>query len=412
MPSEDGGVLVLGGGQAAFQLAASLREEGFAGPVTLVGQETAAPYQRPPLSKAFLSGEVGVEALDLRPGGFYAERGIALRPGETAVAIERDRRRVHLASGEILPYGHLVLALGARNRPLPVTGAGLPNVVGLRDLSDARALRAALVTARRLVVIGAGFIGLECAAAAAPRGVEVTVVEATSRPMARTVSSPMAEAFRAHHEARGVRFAFGETVIRIAEADGRAVAVETASGAVFPADLVLVGIGVVPNSDLAAEAGLPVRGGILVNEHMLTADPAISAIGDCAAYPLHTGPACLESVQAAVDGARCVAARLAGRPKPYSALPWFWSDQGGLKLQIAGLGAGHDLAVTRGDPETGGFSVFLYRAGQLVAVESAGRPADHMQARRILAAGLHVPPDAAADPAFQLRSVGAGERAA
>jgi 3-phenylpropionate/trans-cinnamate dioxygenase ferredoxin reductase subunit len=402
---EPDAVLVLGAGQAGFQLAASLREGGFAGGLTLVGAEDALPYGRPPLSKAYLTGQADRNSVALRPAAFYAERGIALRLGERAVAIDRATRHVRLASGEALGYGHLVLATGARNRALAIPGAGLAGVHALRDLADAEALRDAMAEARRMVVIGAGFIGLECAAAATARGLAVMVLEAAARPMARVVSAPTAAAFREMHERAGMRFVFGTTAARIIEAGGRTAGVETADGAQFPADLVLIAVGVVPNADLAAEAGLPTRGGVLVDPLLRTADPDISAIGDCAAYPIGDSPTLLESVQAAVDGARCVAARLLGRPHPYAALPWFWSDQGAAKLQIAGLGIGHDLAVTRGEPGPAGFSTFLYRAGRLVAVESVGRPADHMQARRILSAGLHLPPGAAADATFALKGV-------
>jgi 3-phenylpropionate/trans-cinnamate dioxygenase ferredoxin reductase subunit len=399
------GVLVVGAGQAGFQLAASLREGGFAGPLTILGDEPAPPYQRPPLSKAFLLGTCDAEDVALRPAAFYAERGITLRPGERAIAVDRAARRVRLASGEMLPYGHLVLATGARNRPLPVAGAELPGVHALRGLADAAALREALARVRRLVVIGAGFIGLECAAVAAARGLVATVIEAAPRPMARIVSAPTAAAFQALHERAGIRFLFGTTAVRILEEAGHAAGVETADGACIPADLVLVAIGVVPNAELAAQAGLATRGGVVVDEVLRTDDPDISAIGDCAAYPIGGATICLESIQAAVEGARCVAARLLGRPQPYTALPWFWSDQGAAKLQIAGIGAGHDRAVLRGEPGSGGFSAFLYRAGRLAAVESVGRPADHMQARRILATGLDLPPEAAADPAFALKAV-------
>jgi 3-phenylpropionate/trans-cinnamate dioxygenase ferredoxin reductase subunit len=401
------GVLTLGAGQAGFQVALSLREEGFDGPVTLLGAEAELPYQRPPLSKAFLAGEATRASLALRPAGFYAERGIALRLGDAAIGIDRDARRVRLASGATLAYGHLVLATGARNRTLPVAGAALPGVHALRDVAEAEALRAAMAGSRRMAVIGAGFIGLECAAAAAARGIAVTVFEAAAWPMARAVSALTSAAFQALHEAAGIRFVFGAKVAAVLEAEGRAAGVGTADGQRHAADLVLTGIGAEPETDLAKAAGLPVAPGVAVDALLRTADPAISAIGDCAAYPLAEGGLCLESVQAAVDGARCVAARIAGRPRAYAATPWFWSDQGAARLQIAGLGRGHDQAVMRGAPGPGGFSVFLYRGGRLVAVESASRPADHVQARRILAAGATLPPEFAADPGYSLRSVAA-----
>lgn len=400
-------VVVVGAGQAGFQAAASLREAGFGGTLTVVGDEAVAPYQRPPLSKAYLTGKATGETLALRPPGYYADHRIALRLGTRAVALDRAVRQVALASGERLPYDHLILATGARNRTLPVPGADLAGVLQLRTLADADDIRRRLAGVERVVIVGAGFIGLEFAAVAAARAIAVTVVEAAGRVMSRAVSEPVSAFFRAAHEAAGIRFAFGAGVGRIAGTDGRVAAVETADGRVVPADLVLVGIGVVPNVDLAVAAGLSVADGILVDHALLTSDPSISAIGDCAAFPsafAGGAPTRIESVQNAVDQARCVAARLTGRAAPYAALPWFWSDQGRWKLQIAGLARPHDRTVTRGDPANGPFSVFCYREGHLVGVESVNRPADHMIARRLLAARAALAPDQAGDPSFDLRA--------
>jgi 3-phenylpropionate/trans-cinnamate dioxygenase ferredoxin reductase component len=417
--SRPGTVLVLGTGQAGFQVAASLREEGFDGRVVLVGDEPGLPYQRPPLSKAYLTGKADANAVRLRPDKFFVEHRLELRAGERAARIDRAGRRVALASGEAIPYDHLVLALGARNRALPVPGAGLDGVAQLRTLGDAEALRGRLDAARQAVVVGAGFIGLEFAAVAAARGVAVTVVEAADRPMARSLSPAMSAFFRGAHERQDVRFVFGATVVRVlgGEGGGLATGVETADGRRFPADLVLVGIGVVPNAELAAEAGLAVADGIVVDEHLATDDPAISAIGDCARHPCRfaaagTGPTRIESVQNAVDQARCVAARIAGRPAPYGAVPWFWSDQGALKLQIAGLATPHERAVVRGDPAGGAFSVFCFREGRLVGVESVNRPLDHVLARKLLANGIGLAPEQAADPRFDLKAHASVPRAA
>jgi len=417
--SEPRAVLILGTGQAGFQVAASLREEGFDGRVVLVGDEPEPPYQRPPLSKAYLTGKADAQAVRLRPEKFFAEHRIELRAGERAARIDRAERRVALPSGDVLSYDHLVLALGARNRALPVQGAGLDGVVQLRTLADAEGLRRRLEAARGAVVVGAGFIGLEFAAVAAARGVAVTVVEAADRPMARSLSPEMSAFFRGAHERQGVRFVFGATVVRVLDdGGGRAAGVETADGRRFAADLVLVGIGVVPNAELAAEAGIAVSDGVLVDERLLTSDPAVSAIGDCARHPCRfaaagVGPLRIESVQNAVDQARCVAARLAGRSAaPYAAVPWFWSDQGALKLQIAGLATPHDRAVARGDPASGAFSMFCFRGGRLVGVESANRPLDHVMARKMLANGTELTPDEAADPGFDLKARANAPRAA
>jgi 3-phenylpropionate/trans-cinnamate dioxygenase ferredoxin reductase subunit len=408
--TQPGTVVIIGTGQGGFQVAASLRDEGFDGRVVLVGDEGDLPYQRPPLSKAYLTGEADADLVRMRPDRFFAEHGLELRAGVRATRIDRAGRQVILESGEALPYDHLVLAVGARNRPLPVPGADLDGVLQLRTLGDAEALRRRLDAARQAVVVGAGFIGLEFAAVAAARGIAVTVVEATDRPMARALSAAMSGFFQGAHERQGVRFVLGTTVTRILGTGGRASGVETEDGRRFPADLVLVGIGVVPNAEVAAEAGLAVADGIVVDEHLRTSDPAISALGDCAAHPSRFaggGALRLESVQNAVDQARCVAARLAGRPAPYASLPWFWSEQGALKLQIAGLATPHERAVVRGDPspgaEGGGFSVFCFNGGKLVGVESVNRPLDHILARKLLALGIEVTPEQAADPGFDLK---------
>ncbi|MFC6789528.1 NAD(P)/FAD-dependent oxidoreductase [Methylobacterium komagatae] len=404
------GIVIVGAGQAGFQAAASLREGGYAGPLALVGDETALPYQRPPLSKAYLAGKTDAEGLALRPASFFAEHRIALHAGSLARSIDREGRRLVLADGTALPYAHLVLATGARNRPLPVPGAELAGVRQLRGLSDADALKAALVDSPRIVVIGAGFIGLEFAAVAAGRGLDVTVVEAADRPMARAVSADTAAFFRRAQEELGVRFAFGAGVSGLLGCESRVSAVSLADGRELPADLVVIGIGVLPNADLAAEAGLPATDGVRVDAFLATPDPAISAIGDCARFPspfVHglpgDGTVRIESVQNAIDQGRCLAARLTGRPAAYGALPWFWSDQGAHKLQIAGLSAPGDEAVVRGTGTA--FSVFRFRAGRLCAVESVNRAGDHMIARRLLTAGTPLAPDQAADPAFDLKGL-------
>lgn len=401
------GIVILGAGQGGLQVATSLRDDGYRGPIRLVGEEPGLPYQRPPLSKAYLAGKVHAGGLDLRTADFFREREIGLLAPERALGIDRSARTVALASGGALPYDHLVLATGSRNRLLTVPGAGLDGVFYLRLRTEADLIRGRLAQARRVVVVGAGFIGLEFASLAASLGLEVTVVEAADRPMARSLSVPMSEHFRQAHEAAGLRLLFGTAVAGVTGKDSRASGAETASGAHLPADLVLVGIGVVPNVELAAEAGLAVENGVRVDEYLSTQDEAISAVGDCASYPSPFAGGRrirLESVQNAVDQGRCLAARLAGRPAAYDAVPWFWSDQGRMKLQMAGLAMGHDEAVLRGDPRSGAFSVFCYGGGRLLGVESVNRPADHMIARRLLARGLAITPAEAADPGLDLKA--------
>lgn len=407
------GIVVVGAGQAGFQAAASLREGGYRGPLTLVGDEPVLPYQRPPLSKAYLAGKTDAEGLALRPAAFFADHGITRHLASPATAIDRDGHRLLLADGSALPYAHLVLATGARNRPLPVPGADLAGVHQLRGLADADALKAALADAPRIVVVGAGFIGLEFAAVAAGRGLDVTVIEAADRPMARAVSAETGAFFRAAQEAMGVRFAFAAGVAEILGREGRVRAVALADGREWPADLVVVGIGVLPNVELAAAAGLPAQDGVRVDTFLATPDPAVSAVGDCARFPspyahglAGDGTVRIESVQNAIDQGRCLAARLTGKPAAYTALPWFWSDQGPHKLQIAGLSAPGDAGVVRGGGSA--FSVFRFRDGRLSAVESVNRAGDHMIARRLLAAGTPLSPDQAADPGLDLKALATG----
>ncbi len=407
------GIVVVGAGQAGFQVAASLREGGYKGPLTLVGDEPALPYQRPPLSKAYLAGKTDAEGLALRPASFFADHGISRRGPDRAEGIDRAGRRLLLAGGDALPYEHLVLAAGSRNRPLPVQGADLGGVHQLRGLADADALKAALAAAPRIVVVGAGFIGLEFAAVAAGRGLDVTVVEAAGRPMARAVSPETAAFFQAAQEGLGVRFALAAGVTALRGRDGRVQAVILADGRELPADLVVVGIGVLPNAEIAAAAGLSVGDGVRVDPFLATSDPAVSAIGDCARFPsphahglTEDGTVRIESVQNAIDQGRCLAARLLGQPAAYTALPWFWSDQGPHKLQIAGLSAPGDASVVRG--EGSAFSVFRFRGGRLSAVESVNRAGDHMIARRLLGAGTPLTPEQAGDPGFDIKALAMG----
>ena len=384
----DRGIVIVGGGQAGLQCALSLREEGYDGRLTLVGAEASVPYQRPPLSKAFLIGAVDATGLELRPRAFLEERGITLVQGAEAAAIDREAQILELADGRRLAYDHLVLATGARNRKLAVPGAEPDRIAYLRSIEDARALQARLADAEAIVVIGAGFIGLEFAAVAAKLGRRVQVVEAAARPMARAVSQACSDYVLRRHEGWGTSFSFGATVAAIEHQGARVTGVRLGDGRTIPADLVVAGIGVLPNAELAAAAGLAVDNGILVDAHLVTSDPAISAIGDCAVHPndFSGGLTRLESVQNASDQGRAVAARLAGRPARYEAVPWFWSDQGDVKLQMAGLTAGHDHVVVQGAVEEGRFSAFCFKGERFLGVESINRPADNMLARRVLAA--------------------------
>jgi 3-phenylpropionate/trans-cinnamate dioxygenase ferredoxin reductase component len=417
-------VAIVGAGQAGFQTASSLRQEGFAGRVLLIGDEPGLPYQRPPLSKSYLAGDSGLDELWLRPEAFYEKQEIELLAGEAVTAIDGPGRVVRLGSGGAIECDQIVLATGARCRALPVPGAELDGVLPLRTLADADILRERLQEVREVVVVGAGFIGLEFAAVAIAAGVGVHIVEVTHHPMGRVVSAATSRFFTTAHRAWGAEISLGTGIARILGDGRRVTAVETSNGRVLPADLVLICIGVVPNAEIASEAGLATDNGIVVDEFLASDVPEIAAIGDCANFPTRfapTGPAAapsghgrvrLESVQNGVDQAREVAARIAGKKvAPYDKVPWFWSDQRDLKLQIAGLTAGHDRAVLRGDPDSGSFSVFCFLGDRLLGVESVNRPADHIAARRLLALaqpGLNA--SQAADENYDLRAHLAGRR--
>ena len=414
MLGPDTSVVIVGAGQAGFQAAASLRELGYAGRVVLVGDEACLPYQRPPLSKAHLKAEAEDHQLHFRPDTYFAERAIELRAPECVRAIDRSTRRVELASGATLGYDHLVLATGARPRRPAWPGMALEGVHLLRTVDDARRIRACLQPGARAVIVGAGFIGLEVAATARAAGLAVTVIEFAGRPLQRALSAQTAAWLQQAHASRGVEFLMRTSVAAIEGEAGRVRAVTTTDGRRIDAELVLVGIGVEPNTELAAAAGLATADGIVVDAHLLTADPAISAIGDCARYPSAHHPAAvrLESVQNAADQARTLAARLTGKPAPYDKLPWFWSDQGDLRVQMAGLAQEGDEVVLRGSLESGRFSVLRYRADRLVAVETVNQPAEHMALRKILGAGVALDRAQAADPAFKLASLLAPARPA
>jgi len=400
-------IVIVGAGQAGLQVAASLREEAFAGAITLIGDEPVLPYRRPPLSKDFLRGAVGAEALLLRPPRFFADKGIDVITGRAVQRIDRPRREVELSDGARVPYDHLVLATGARSRALPLPGAMLDGVVSLRTLADADNIRARLPRARAVVVIGGGFIGLEVAAAVQALGAPVMVLEAAPRVLARAVSRITADEISAHHAARGIALRCGIKVQAIVGDAGRVTGVALDGGEVLPADLVLIGVGARRNDELAAAAGLSVDNGVVVDRHLLTTDPAISAAGDCVVYPSDiTGRLLrIESVQNATEQARTVARRLAGRPAPFVNVPWFWSDQGELRLQIVGLTTGHDTALASRPELGGGVSVFCFAGPTLCGIESVDRAVDHAIARRlfkarprpslrdVLGAGLTLAPD-------------------
>ncbi|HZY12578.1 MAG TPA: FAD-dependent oxidoreductase [Beijerinckiaceae bacterium] len=406
-------IVIAGTGQAGFQTAASLRQDGFDGPVIIIGDEPGLPYQRPPLSKAYLMGKTSAEALSFRPEKFFVDNKIEVLAQTRVTAIDRTNKRVALSSGGALEYDHLVLALGAHNRALPIPGADLKGVFGLRTLADADAIEAMLADAQEVVVAGAGFIGLEFAAVASALGKSVHVLELADRPMARAVSPAMSQLFAEAHQSWGVQIDFGQGLARIQGKSGRVSGVETTNGRRRAADIIVVGIGVLPNVAIAAEAGLDIDNGIKVDAALVTCDPHISAIGDCASFPSpYAGSHIrLESVQNAADHGRAVAARLMGKAAPYAAVPWFWSDQRDLKLQIAGLSIGADETIVAGNPDERRMSALCFRRDKLIAVESVNRGSDHVAARKIFGRGAPALTAAeASKPDFDLKAWEAATR--
>jgi 3-phenylpropionate/trans-cinnamate dioxygenase ferredoxin reductase subunit len=406
-------IVIAGAGQAGFQTAASLRQDGFDSRIIMVGDEPGLPYQRPPLSKAYLMGKTSAEALTFRPEKFFADNSIELIAQTRVTAIDRTNKRVSLSGGGALEYDHLVLALGAHNRTLLIPGADLDGVFGLRTLADADAIGAMLADAHEVVVAGAGFIGLEFAAVASALGKSVHVLELADRTMARAISPEMSRLFAEAHVSWGVHIDFGQGLACVDGERGRVSGIETTDGRKRPAGIVVFGIGVLPNVAIAAEAGLDIDNGIKVDAELLTSDPTISAIGDCASFPspFTAGHIRLESVQNAADQGRAVAARLIGKSTPYAAVPWFWSDQRDLKLQIAGLSMGTDRTVVAGDAAERRMSVLCFRRDKLIAVESVNRGSDHVAARKLFARGTPaLTPGEASKPGFDLKAWEAANR--
>jgi 3-phenylpropionate/trans-cinnamate dioxygenase ferredoxin reductase subunit len=403
-------IVIIGAGHAGGSAAAMLRQYGHAGPITLVGEEPWLPYQRPPLSKAWLKGEAGEEDLQLRPASFYEAQGIEVRLRSRAQVIERSMRNVILRSGEPLPYDALILAMGARARELPIPGAELDGVLALRTLDDAESLKARLAPGQRLVVVGGGYVGLEVAASARALGAEVTVIEREARLLARVAGEALSGFFHARHMAHGVRFVLGGAVVALEEGPDESVAaVLLDHGERLPCDVVLMGVGAVPNQALAAAAGLACDDGVVVDIEARTGDPDIFAIGDLTRrpLPLYGRSFRLESVPSALEQTRQAAAAITGRPAPAPEVPWFWSDQYDVKLQIAGLPFDVDRRVLRGDPESGHFAVFHMQGELIQAVEAVNAPAEFMGGRLLIGQRRPVDLEKLADPAVSMKQVAA-----
>jgi len=399
-------VVIVGAGQAASQIVASLRSDGYAGDITVIGEEKHLPYQRPPLSKAYLKGEIAEDRLFIKPAEFYAEAKCTLKLGTTVASIDRTGKTVKLKDGSTLPYTKLVLATGSRVRKLQIPGADLPGCHYLRGIDDVDQLRPLMKEGARVVIIGAGYIGLEVAAVGVKRGLKVSVIEAMPRVLARAASPQISEFYETEHRRAGVDLRCYVRTESIAQT-GDMLAVSTSSG-IVPADFVLIGVGILPNVELAAEAGLEVDNGIVVNQFAQTEDPDIYAVGDCANLPNSyavSGRVRLESVQNAIDQAKHAALSIMGKPKVYDEVPWFWSDQFDLKLQIAGLSTPDDQIVLRGQPSSRSFAAFHLRDGIITAVESVNAAPEYMMGRRLIAARARVAPERLADKAIPMKDI-------
>lgn len=403
----DKGIVIVGASHGGVQLAASLREKGYEGPLTMLTSEPDLPYQKPPLSKGYIK-EPDPKPTPLRPEKFYTDRSIDLRLGTTASALDLSGGEVRLTDGTAIPCSRIALAVGSRPRRIPIPNIDAPGVLELRTYQDSQAIKAGFNAAESVLVIGGGFIGLEIAATAAVLGKQVTVLEAEGRLMARAVSPAVSAYFLSYLGGLGADIRLNARVsgIRLSD-DGSAAGADLADGSVINADCVISGTGVLPSTELAEAADLTIENGVAVGPTMLTSVPEVASIGDCASY-MHwqVGRRVrLESVQNAVDQAKTAAAALLGDAEPYHEVPWFWSDQADAKLQIAGLSDGTETAVLRGDPENGSFSAFLFADGKLRCVESVNKAGDHALGRRLLALDSGLTPEQAADPDFDLRGL-------
>lgn len=396
-------IVVIGAGQAGAALVAKLRSAGHSGQITLIGAESTAPYQRPPLSKAYLLGEMTVERLALRNPEFYAENHITLRLGQAVTGVNRAARTVTIGN-DSLRYDQLVLTTGSTPRRLPAAiGGNLAGVFTVRSLADADAMRPEFVAGRRLVIIGGGYIGLEAAAVAAKLGLDVTVVEMAPRILQRVAAPETSDYFRALHQSHGVKILESTGTERLL-GDGKVTGVRLSDGRDLPADFVIVGVGIQPATALAEAAGIAVENGIRTDAMGRSSDPAIWAAGDCASFPWQGGRLRLESVQNAIDHAELVAENLLGAGKTYVPLPWFWSDQYDTKLQIAGLNTGYDHIVTRG-PDGAAVSFWYFKGDRLLAVDAMNDSRAYMVGKRLLEMGRKVAPGTLADPATNLKSL-------
>jgi 3-phenylpropionate/trans-cinnamate dioxygenase ferredoxin reductase subunit len=391
-------VVIAGAGHAAGQVVATLKQKKFAGWIVLIGDEPFLPYQRPPLSKKYLAGALDAERLHFKPAAFYDAENIQAHLNTRIDRIERDKRMVYTDDGRPFAHDKLVLALGSRVRHIPIADTGLAGVHYLRSITDVDNIRRDIGAGRKLVIVGAGYIGLEVAAVCCELGLDVTVVEMADRVMSRVVAPEISSFYQRQHEQRGVRFLLS-TNLNAIHGDTRVAAVETGNGDIFPADIVIIGAGVLPNCELAAQAGLEVDNGIVVDDQCRTGDANIYAIGDCTSHPnsIYGRRVRLESVHNALEQAKTAASNICGDELHYSQVPWFWSDQYDLKLQIAGLSTGYDQTIVRGEPADKKFACLYLKNGVLIAVDAINAPREFMQAKTLIAARETIDPAAPAD---------------
>ncbi|KTT72092.1 NAD(P)/FAD-dependent oxidoreductase [Sphingomonas sanguinis] len=407
MSAEHYDVLIVGGGHAGAQAAVALRQEKFTGSVAILGAEPHPPYERPPLSKEYLAGVKSFERILIRPEMFWAERGVSLLLGETVVTVDPVARSVLTEAGRTIGYGELIWATGGEPRRLTCAGHDLAGIHTVRTRADVDRLLGEWDAVERIVVIGGGYIGLEASAALSKFGKSVTLVEAQDRVLARVAGEPLSRFYEAEHRAHGVTLMLGVGVSCI-EGGDRVTGVRLESGALLPADMVIVGIGIVPAIEPLVQAGAEAGNGVIVDACCRTSLPHIHAIGDCAAHANRYADGAvirLESVQNANDQAVTAARDIVGRPVDYEAVPWFWSNQYDLKLQTIGLSAGHDTAVLRGDPAARSFSVVYLRQGRVIAIDAVNAVKDYVQGRALVQAGAVIPPELLADTARPLKEL-------
>ena len=400
------GVIIVGAGHGAGQVAASLRQKKYAGAITIVGEEPWYPYQRPPLSKKYLAGEMPAERLYFKPESFYESQDVGVRLQTRVTAIDRNERRVTTDTDEALAYDHLVIATGSRARAIDVPGHDLAGIHYLRSIGDVDAIRDGFAEGRRIVIIGAGYIGLEVAAVAASAGLKVVVIEMAERVMSRVVSAEISAFYQRVHREHGVDIRLS-TGLKAFGGDDTVDSVFVGDDEQIPADIVVVGIGILPNVELAENCGLDVDDGIVVDDHCRTSDARIFAIGDCTRHPnaLLGRSLRLESVHNALEQAKTAAANICGEDAEYAQVPWFWSDQYDLKLQIAGLVQGYDQTIIRGDPDTHTFACLYLKEGRFIAIDAINRPKDFIQAKPLIAGKAEIAPEELADDEVELKDL-------